>query len=470
MKTAIYVRVSSEQQAEKGYSIEAQLDKLKGYCSLHDIYNVEEYTDAGYTGSNLDRPELQRLIRDIQDKNIDTVCVYKLDRLSRKTKDTLYLVEDVFKKFNVKFVSLVESIDTASASGFFFMSILSSVAQLERDTIRERTISGRRKKAENGIKSKTATILRGYDFNDTTKKFVINETEAMKIKLVFQKFIEGESITSIAKYLFNSNQVQSYYGKSGYLKQVWRILENETYMGKVKYHDKTFVSNNIPPIISEETFERVQELMKTRRKVHTRTHSKHLLSGLLFCGLCGARLRPYYVETNKHNYCICYSRGNNNPHMVKDKYCKLPYFNYAELNTAILNSVKNIIGNRTKYNKVKTKIIDYPEQITLIEKELKRLSERANKIVDLLIDGTIDKDTLAQKLTDINQLKENLQTQLKAVELAQSQETTIDYTQAVEYAELLDKAPPEGKRDVLKRLVKKIVVYEDKRIEVFWNF
>lgn len=472
MKTALYIRVSSEAQAEKGYSIEDQLDKLKGYCKINDIYEYNEYIDAGYTGSNLDRPDLQRLIRDIENKAVNSVIVCKLDRLSRRTKDTLYLVENIFNKYSVKFVSLAESIDTASPSGYFFLSILSSVAQLERDTIKERTIAGRRKKAESGMKSKSANILRGYDFNDSTQQFTINETEAAQVRLIFQMFLDGESITAIARYMLNHfpsrHIIKNDVG--GNLKQVWRILENETYTGKLYFDGKAIPAKNIPAIINEDTFRKAQELIKTRKKKRTRTNSKHLLSGLLFCGKCGARLRTYFTHQNKHNYYICYSRGNNNPHMVKDRYCTLPYFNYDELNTAILNSVKKIIGNKTYFDKVKTKIIDYGEQIALIEKELKKLSDRANKIIDLLIDGTIDKEALTARMEDINRQKEHLQTQLKATEQAQSEESTVNYNQAKEYAKDLVKSPPERQRDIIKRLIKKIILYEDKRIDILWNF
>lgn len=471
MKTALYVRVSSDAQAEHGYSIEAQLDKLKGYCKINDIYDYGEYVDAGYTGSNLDRPEMQRLIRDIEANIIDTVVIYKLDRLSRKTKDTLYLVEDIFNKYNISFVSLAESIDTSSSSGKFFLTILSSVAQLERETIKERTLLGRRKKAENGIKSNASKTLYGYDYNKITNSFVANEYKANQIRLIYKKFIDGESITQIAKYVLNNFDLKiKQKSSTGYMSQIWRMLTNATYTGKLTYKGEVMNATNVEQIIDNETFDKVQSLVKLRRKTQTRVYSKHLLSGLLFCGLCGARLRTYYSEHKKYSYYICYSRGNNNAHMVKDKYCKLPFYGYTELNNTILNSVKNVINDITLFDKVKAPIIDYDGQIKLIENQLKLLADKANNTVDLMLENIIDKETLANRIKGFNTQRESLQNELATIKHKQSQNTAVPHKEAKLLTALLDDSPPSKQRDIIRKLIKKIVLYDNKRIEIFWNF
>ena len=149
---AIYIRVSTDIQAEEGYSIEAQKEQLTAYCVSKGIKNYDYYIDGGWSGSNIDRPEMQRLIKDVKDDKISHVIVYKLDRLSRSQKDTLYLIEDVFNPHNVDFVSLNESMDTSTPMGRLMLGILSAFAQLERENIAHRLNRGYKNYRDNGGK------------------------------------------------------------------------------------------------------------------------------------------------------------------------------------------------------------------------------------------------------------------------------------------------------------------------------
>ncbi len=142
-KAGLYCRVSTDIQME-GYSIDAQKDFLKSYCKMHEIDNYEFYIDGGYSGSNINRPDMQRLIEDVEDHKIDIVVVFKLDRLSRSQKDTLYLIEEVFNPNDCGFVSIKENFDTNTPFGKAMVGILSVFAQLERETILERTRIGRK--------------------------------------------------------------------------------------------------------------------------------------------------------------------------------------------------------------------------------------------------------------------------------------------------------------------------------------
>ena len=139
---ALYIRVSTDSQAEEGYSIDAQKEQLAAYCTMKGLKDYEFYIDGGWSGSNIERPEIQRLIKDCEDGRISHVVVFKLDRLSRSQKDTLYLIEDVFNPNEVSFVSLNESMDTATPMGRLMLGILSAFAQLERENIRLRTRMG----------------------------------------------------------------------------------------------------------------------------------------------------------------------------------------------------------------------------------------------------------------------------------------------------------------------------------------
>ena len=144
----LYVRVSTLEQANEGYSIKEQESRLRAYAESKDYQVVKVYTDAGQTGANLNRPAMQEMIKNIT--SVDLVLVYKLDRLSRSQKDTLYLIEDVFLKNGVDFASLNESFDTSTPFGRAMIGILSVFAQLEREQIKERTHTGRIGRAKEG--------------------------------------------------------------------------------------------------------------------------------------------------------------------------------------------------------------------------------------------------------------------------------------------------------------------------------
>lgn len=138
----MYIRVSTNFQFEEGYSVGAQTEKLEKYCNYQEIDNYDLYIDGGYSGSNLNRPEMKRLIKEIQEGKVESVVVVKLDRLSRSQKDTIYLLEDVFEANDVGFISLNENFDTTTPYGKAMVGILSVFAQYERENIRERTQMG----------------------------------------------------------------------------------------------------------------------------------------------------------------------------------------------------------------------------------------------------------------------------------------------------------------------------------------
>lgn len=143
LRVATYTRVSTLEQAEEGYSIQEQQDKLEKYCEVKDWAITHRYSDPGFSGSNIKRPGIRELIAAAKQGDFDLVLVYKLDRLSRSQKDTLYLIEDVFQANQVDFVSLSENFDTSTPFGKAMIGILSVFAQLEREQIKERMTMGK---------------------------------------------------------------------------------------------------------------------------------------------------------------------------------------------------------------------------------------------------------------------------------------------------------------------------------------
>ena len=467
---ALYARVSTDTQAEKGFSIDGQLDKLHAHCNLNDIKSFKEYIDAGYSGASLERPYLQNLIADIKMGYVTTVIVYKLDRLSRKTKDTLYLIEEIFNKYNVKFISLTENIDTSTPSGKFFISILSSVAQLERENIRERMALGADKKAALGYKSRTPKILIGYDYDKENKKYIVNDYEAMQVREIFEKYLNSEGIGNIYRYLHENHTTK--YGPWKTAKQVSLILDNEAYIGRLRHRQAYKDSVNIPPIIDAVTFEKAREIRNYNKEHYYRQTSAYLLTGLIYCGECGARLRglPKYDRTTF--YYVCYSRTRiSYPHMAKSNNCGLGFFRCDKTDEQVLNAVKSVVSNKKFFDKAKSTHSDSDyEQIEIIKKEIRRLNERASRIVELFIETGADKQNVIDKLSETNKQKENLETQLKSLIAKLKPKTPISFEDAKSLVASLDSANLGEKRVILSKLINKILFYKNKDIKIEFNF
>lgn len=150
LKAYGYIRVSTEEQANKGVSLDAQADKIQTYAALKDLDLVKIIRDEGLSGKDLARPGLQQLLELVRKEEADAIIVYKLDRLTRSTSDLLHLVEEVFRKGNTRFYSISEEIDTDSAVGKFFLTIMGAMAQMEREVISERVKSALGYKKQQG--------------------------------------------------------------------------------------------------------------------------------------------------------------------------------------------------------------------------------------------------------------------------------------------------------------------------------
>ena len=305
MITAIYVRVSTEAQFEEGYSLEAQIERLKKYCESKNYGNIEVFEDGGWSGSNIDRPALKRLIEAIKMRRVARVLVFKLDRLSRSQKDTLYLIEEVFLPYGVEFCSLNESFDTATSYGKAMIGVLSVFAQLERENIRERTQMGMQERLKKGYWRGGGTAPFGYDY-DQENDILVPNADAEKVRQIYDLYLQGFSITKLAKMFGISSDAN-----------VTAILDRQTYLGKLVYHGQIYDGLH-EAIIDEETWDKVQKERK-RRSTKNSQMSRYLLAGFLYCGNCGAKMR--YQKWGKGVKLVCYSQQKSRDYLVKDPDC-----------------------------------------------------------------------------------------------------------------------------------------------------
>ncbi len=197
LKAYGYVRVSTDEQVREGLSLDAQKAKIGAFAILHDLNLIYIISDEGYSGKDIKRPGLQRLLKLVHGKGTEAVIVYKLDRLSRKTRDLLLLIEDTFKAGNTRFFSLTEQIDTDSAIGKFFLTLMGAMAQMERELIAERTKATLAYKKEQG--ASLGHIPYGYERIDG--KLVKDSKEQKVIRKIKRLRRKGKSYRKIANIL-----------------------------------------------------------------------------------------------------------------------------------------------------------------------------------------------------------------------------------------------------------------------------
>ena len=269
--TGIYVRVSTEEQALHGFSIRAQIEKLINYCKIKEweIYSI--YKDEGISGKSIDeRDGRKRLINDIKNNYIDNILVYKIDRLTRSTKDLIELIE-LFNTCNCSFNSLTESIDTESPTGRMFIKIIGIFAEFERETIVERIKIGLERKVREGYTIANKNISYGYYKNKGDNIQKINEFEKYIVRKIFNMFLDGYSLIKISNYL-NKYNIKTKNGNMWNSKTIKLILTNSNYIGKVRYgiNKKEYfeIDGKHEVIIKEEIFNKAMvKLNKKNTKI-----------------------------------------------------------------------------------------------------------------------------------------------------------------------------------------------------------
>ncbi|MBR1659270.1 MAG: recombinase family protein [Oscillospiraceae bacterium] len=327
---AKYIRVSTDRQREEGYSVEIQKERLDNYTKSvfpPGEYDVEyrEYVDDGFSGGSLDRPRMSRLIEDVKNGEITHVVVLKLDRLSRSQKDTLYLIEDVFLPRGVAFISMGESFNTATAFGRAVVGILSVFAQLERENIYERTRSGMQKRVELGYWPGGGGTPFGFDY-DETKGILVPNRDAETVKRVYELYHLGYAQQTIADQCGLK-----------YERLVERILTRKTNAGVIVYNGREYPGRH-EPIISMEMYERTRELMEERARRRLVCGTEHLLTGLVVCGECGAKMR-YQKWGKAGDKLVCYSQQRSKPYLVRDPDCGNARPWASEVEAAVLDAL-----------------------------------------------------------------------------------------------------------------------------------
>jgi len=444
-KAALYVRVSTDAQVEEGYSIDAQKEMLANHCKTKGIKHFEYYVDGGFTGSNLDRPEMQRLIANAKANEIDYVLIYRLDRMSRSQRDTLYLIEDIFLPHGIDLISLNESLDTSTPFGRAMISIMATFAQLERENIRERTRMGMKERVKSGLWPGGGRVPFGYDYDQNTGILVQNE-DAERVRKAYDLYLQGHSTNRIAKAL-----------NIKYERIVMQVLMRKLNAGYIVYNEEEYTGQH-EPIISLETYQRTMEMMRERATNRMCT-SNYLLTGLVYCGKCGAKMR-YQKWGKGENYdckLCCYSQDKNKPHLCKDPNCNNGRVWASEVESEVIKEL-----TRLSFDQKGEKGEDDTNNNTSILDELNmqhaRYSDKIGNLYRLYADAP------NQILLDtIGKMQKEQQKITSAITAEQEKSTYIQKATEIKLAirnftDMWEFATTQERRNAIKMLVEKIVI------------
>lgn len=378
-RVAIYIRVSTARQDQEGYSIPLQKERLIAYCKAKGWVVAGMFVDPGHSGSTIDRPGLVSLMHGIDDGKYDVVLVYKLDRLSRSQKDTLFLIEDVFMANNVDFVSMQESFDTTTIYGRAMVGILSVFAQMERETITERTLMGRAGRAEEGLWHGGGTDPIGYDYIDG--ELVVNKEEARQIIAVYNLYAAGYSVTEISRRM---DGYKTKHGNWSHTSTIGNVLDNPLYAGTVHF-DGVRGHGQHTAIIEQDTDRRVKVRRERQKRAEAAGDSAFLLTGLIYCASCGARYFPHKRPNGRVVY-SCHSRAKKNKKMIKDPTCKAPHIPVAELDAMVEEEVLRIAENPSEVDDIikKRAAGDSGSGSGSKSEEYDRLTNEIEALMDLL--------------------------------------------------------------------------------------
>lgn len=405
IKAAIYSRVSTQEQATEGTSMDVQKDQLEKYCQLQNWTIINAYTDPGFTGKDGERPGLQRLLADAKMGIFNRIIVLKLDRLARNLR-LLLQIEEQLKEHKVSLSSVKENIDTSTPIGRTVFQVLGLVAEWERDTFIERSKSGRIQRYKEGCWGPGHPPY-GFDYNRETKKLAINSNEALIIKRIFDEYSKGKSTWGIAN-LLNSEKIPPRRSGKGWRNtSVRNVLYNPVYKGTqvVNIHQarkgipkelpQTAIKIKVPAIVEESLWDIAHDRMKNNKHLHPPMNGHWLLYGLVTCGLCGYGFKAERTHGRRSYGC----RGHlKYTHIDGSPRCTTPHIDAEWLEHQVWQKIEDIINDPNKLevlikqtvNSLSLRENDLSARIKPIDKRLNDITEQRAKLAEDWVTGSLN--------------------------------------------------------------------------------
>jgi len=472
METGIYCRVSTEEQAKEGYSIRGQEQKLKDYARIKDWEIYDVYIDEGISGKNITaRPEVNRLIDDIKNGKVKNVLVFKIDRLTRSTSDLIFLM-DLFNEHNCAFSSLMESIDTQTASGRMFLKIIGIFAEFERENIAERIVLGRERKVNEGLTLCSHTASYGYDRPNGQKIQTIIESEAQVVREIFDWYTkQGVHIHEIARRL-NLRGVPTKLGSQWTRGGIKNLLTNSNYMGYVRHHFEDeerayIVEGQHDAIISKEVFEKAQrKLAKSSTISPTKQPmEENYFSGFLICAQCGCRLYSHNIF-RKWKDGTTHFLGNYKCGNTKVSICNAPEMSARKLEQAFQDYIAGIADfeedNAIQLRKQEQERQERQALIETYEGKLRQLEAKGREALDFYVSNVFSVEEYRRVKRRIDDDKQAICAELENLQVEAEEIADNKLEIARNFRENWAGLSCSEKRMFLMQFVEKIVVENEK--------
>ena len=409
IRCAIYTRKSTDEGLDQEFnSLDAQREAGEAYIASQRGEGWEclpdRYDDGGFTGGNMERPALKRLVADIEARNIDCVVVYKVDRLSRSLLDFARMME-LFDRNGISFVSVTQQFNTTSSMGRLTLNILLSFAQFEREIISERTrdkIAATRRRG----KWSGGTPVLGYDVAPGGGKIVVNEDEAGRVRGIFELYLDRHSLVETVKALdergwrakrWTTNAGRERGGRPFNKNSLFKLLTNVIYLGKITLGKETFEGEHAA-IVDAEVFQRVQALLRrngTSGGIQVRNRFGALLKGLVYCVPCGCAMSHSITKkgNRRYRYYVCQKAQKRGWHTCPSKSIPAP-----EIERFVVDQVRCIGRDATLVAETlrevrqqgQKRIKELQAERIVLERELGRHNADLRKLVGALgANGTV---------------------------------------------------------------------------------
>ncbi|MCK4882103.1 MAG: recombinase family protein [Candidatus Omnitrophica bacterium] len=450
MKVAIYTRVSTDEQASEGYSLQVQEEFLKDHIQKYgwEIYHPDGagniYTDE-MSGYKLERPGLQRMMEDARNKKFDMILVYKIDRLSRRLKD-LENIRTELETYDVHLKSATEPFDTTDSSGRLMFQQLGAFAEFERSRIKERVFPGMVKGVQNGNWQGSRYSPYGYKYNKQKKELEIVPKEAKTVQTIYEMYLASKSTVEITRHFYEKG-TKSRGGGRFHSKFVRDILRNRLYIGDLvwnKYHydpikktkkglksvkndpSKVIIAKGKhKPLIDKKDWEKVQGKLDRNRRgaLHRKSIRIYPLTGILFCGVCDFKFRGasnisshktgekkrWYRCDAKHQHAIdCNAKGVLaeviEPQIEAILEILCDHHNVKEERANQLSKENIVINDK-----------DLREQKEEADSKLKENFKKQSDMLDAYLDKMFTKDIYRDKCIDVRAEEMRLKKEIRKI-------------------------------------------------------
>lgn len=415
VRCAIYTRKSSEEGLEQNFnSLDAQREACEAYIKsqMHEGWFLldKQYNDGGFSGGTMERPAFKELLKDIENDKIDIVVVYKVDRLTRSLMDFSKII-DVFDRHETSFVSITQQFNTTTSMGRLTLNILLSFAQFEREVtgerIRDKIAASKKKGMWMGGK-----VPLGYLKED--KKLVVHNEDAQKVKMLFDKYLELKSVPKLMHYL-KENKIKTKTDKYFSKGQLYHLLANKIYIGKITHKDKVYDGEH-DAIICDETFEKVQKLLyenKVDKTCGVKSSSNSLLASLIYDDL-GNKMTPSHSNNHGRRYRYYISRALKNNEET-GSVSKIPA---GEVEKFVIETTKEFLQDKEQIQKIVSEYkISKQNKLIYIAQDIQDYSEPK------LIRAIIHKIMVSKNLIEITYNETSIKKVLNA--LANNQEIVV---------------------------------------------